>query len=61
MLWISDCARPSADVRTLFPVAGPFCTGRGGATREMEGCGGVDPVLTVAMGTNILLWVWTNE
>lgn len=22
---------------TLFPAAGPFCTGRGGATREMEG------------------------
>ena len=54
------------DFRTLFPVVGPFCTGRGGATSEMEGWGGVDPVLTVAMGTSILLcktgdWVWTNE
>lgn len=45
----------------MLAVVGPFCTGRGGATREIEGWGGVDPV---AMGTNMLLCktgdcVWT--
>lgn len=31
------CFSYRVGICTLFPVAGPFCTGRGGATREMEG------------------------
>lgn len=34
---VDTCVSDDVDILTLFAVAGPFCTGRGGATREMEG------------------------
>lgn len=55
------CVKPwslHVQTPTLFPAAGPFCTGRGGATKETGACGGVDPDWTVAMGTNILFSSW---
>ena len=36
----------------MFPAVAPFCTGRGGATREMAGRGGV------CMTGD---WVWTGD
>lgn len=60
-MFVDTCVGSNVNIITLLAVVGPFCTGRGGATREIEGWGGVDPV---AMGTNMLLCktgdcVWT--